>query len=42
VGDYGLRSKADLLNVSLMLEKGMRVKIDAMQKEDMCDISVDE
>jgi hypothetical protein len=37
-----LRSKADSLNVSLMLEKGVRVKIDAMQKEDRHDISVDE
>jgi hypothetical protein len=37
-----LRSKADSLNVTLMLEKGMRVKTDAMQKEDMRDISVDE
>jgi hypothetical protein len=37
-----LRSKADSLNISLMLEKGMRVKIDAMQKEGMRDIFVDE
>ena len=42
MGDEGLRSKADSLNVSIMLEKGMRVKIDAMHKEDMHDISVDE
>lgn len=35
-------SKADSLNVSLVLEKGMSVKIDAMQREDMHDICVDE
>jgi hypothetical protein len=37
-----LHSRVDLLNVSLMLEKGIRIKIDAVQKEDMHDISVDE
>jgi hypothetical protein len=35
-----LRSKADSLNVAGMLENGMRVKIDAMQKEDMHGLSV--
>jgi hypothetical protein len=37
-----LCSKADSLNISLMLEKGMRVKTGVMQKKDMHDISVDE
>jgi hypothetical protein len=36
-----LRSKADSLN-DIMLEKVMRIKIDAMQKEDMHVVSIDE